>query len=99
MSRLTFRARLFLTTVSAALIAALIGALIASDSPSWRGTVLAVAISATVAAVLAWLMTAEVASRMKGIAAVAHRYRSGDLTPPAGGYSDDELGTVARALD
>ena len=29
----------------------------------------------------------------------ADRYRRGDLTPPRLGYGDDELGTVARALD
>jgi len=33
------------------------------------------------------------------IAEVARRYESGDLTPPRLGFGDDELGTVARALD
>src|SRR4051812_36906784 len=99
MSRLTFRARLFLTTVSAALVAALIGARFASDSPSLRGTAFALAISASIGAILSWLMTAELAGRVRRITAVARRYGSGDLTPAASGYADDELGTVARALD
>jgi two-component system phosphate regulon sensor histidine kinase PhoR len=36
---------------------------------------------------------------VRRIADVAQRYRRGDLTPPRLGYGDDELGTVARALD
>ena len=36
---------------------------------------------------------------MRLIAQVARRYESGDLTPPHLGFGDDELGTVARALD
>ena len=37
--------------------------------------------------------------RVRLIAGVAERYRRGDLTPPQLGFGDDELGTVARALD
>ena len=36
---------------------------------------------------------------MRSIAAVAERYRSGDLTPARLDYGEDELGLVARALD
>ena len=36
---------------------------------------------------------------MRAVAAVAERYRRGDLTPPRLDYGDDELGAVARALD
>jgi two-component system phosphate regulon sensor histidine kinase PhoR len=36
---------------------------------------------------------------VRAIAAVAGRYRQGDLTPPRLDYGDDELGVVARALD
>ena len=40
-----------------------------------------------------------ISQRVRLIAQVAQRYDSGDLTPPHLGFGDDELGTVARALD
>jgi len=52
-----------------------------------------------VAALLAWLLSAPLATRVTAIAEVARRYASGDMTRPARGYGDDELGEVARALD
>ena len=39
------------------------------------------------------------AAACAAIADVARRYRRGDLTPPRLDFGDDELGTVARALD
>ncbi|HWW82678.1 MAG TPA: ATP-binding protein [Vicinamibacterales bacterium] len=48
---------------------------------------------------IAWLLSARIAQRVRLIARVAERYQSGDLTPPRLGFGDDELGTVARALD
>jgi two-component system phosphate regulon sensor histidine kinase PhoR len=51
------------------------------------------------AAAIAWLLSARIGHRVRLIAQVARRYRSGDLTPPGLGYGHDELGTVARALD
>jgi two-component system, OmpR family, phosphate regulon sensor histidine kinase PhoR len=48
---------------------------------------------------IAWMLSARIGRRVRRIAAVARRYESGDLTPPGLGYGDDELGTVARALD
>jgi two-component system phosphate regulon sensor histidine kinase PhoR len=50
-------------------------------------------------AVIAWIFSARIGQRVRSIADVARRYRSGDLTPPRLGYGDDELGMVARALD
>jgi len=50
-------------------------------------------------AAVAWLMSARIGGRVRLIAAVAERYRRGDLTPTRLGFGDDELGTVARALD
>ena len=55
--------------------------------------------SLPIAALLAWLLSAPVARRVAAIATVARRYAAGDLTQPVGGYGDDELGEVARALD
>lgn len=37
--------------------------------------------------------------RVRAIASIAERYRRGDLTASSFDYGDDELGTVARALD
>src|SRR5262249_42809406 len=50
-------------------------------------------------ALIAWFFSARIGHRMRLIAGVAQRYRAGDLTPPRLGFGDDELGTVARALD
>lgn len=51
------------------------------------------------AALIAWTFSVRIGSRVRQIADVARRYRSGDLTPPRLGYGSDELGVVARALD
>jgi two-component system phosphate regulon sensor histidine kinase PhoR len=58
-----------------------------------------VAASLPVAAICAWLVSARIGRRVEAIAVVARRYATGDLTRPAVGYGDDELGEVARALD
>jgi two-component system phosphate regulon sensor histidine kinase PhoR len=50
-------------------------------------------------AVIAWIFSRRIGRRVRSIADVARRYRTGDLTPPRLGYGDDELGMVARALD
>jgi two-component system, OmpR family, phosphate regulon sensor histidine kinase PhoR len=50
-------------------------------------------------AAIAWVFSARIGRRVRLIADVARRYRSGDLTPPRLGFGDDELGTVAGALD
>jgi two-component system phosphate regulon sensor histidine kinase PhoR len=48
---------------------------------------------------IAWYFSRRIGHRVKLIARVAEQYRQGDLTPPRLGFGDDELGTVARALD
>ena len=50
-------------------------------------------------AAIAWIFSARIGKRVRLIAGVAEQYRRGDLTPPRLGFGDDELGTVARALD
>jgi two-component system, OmpR family, phosphate regulon sensor histidine kinase PhoR len=50
-------------------------------------------------AAIAWFLSARVGRRVRLIADVASRYRQGDLTPPRLGFGDDELGTVAHALN
>jgi len=51
------------------------------------------------ASAIAWLFSIRISQRVRLIAQVARRYESGDLTPPHLGFGDDEIGTVARALD
>ncbi len=65
------------------------------------GTAATIGFAAALAAALglAWIVTAPLARRVRGIAAVARRYAAGDLTRPAIEYGNDELGTVARVLD
>ncbi len=62
-------------------------------------TAVAIGIAFAGAAVLAWVISGRMGQRVRRIAQVAERYRSGDLTRPAVDYGADELGTVARALD
>jgi len=62
-------------------------------------TLTALGLALAGAAAIAWVLSARIGHRVRRIADVAERYRHGDLTPPGLGYGDDELGTVARALD
>ena len=61
--------------------------------------VLAFMLAIPFALALAWLASALLGGRVRAIAAVAQRYRKGDLTRPSYEYGPDELGEVARALD
>jgi two-component system phosphate regulon sensor histidine kinase PhoR len=62
-------------------------------------TLVALSFALVGAAAIAWIFSARIGRRVRLIAKVAERYRRGDLTPPQLGFGDDELGTVARALD
>jgi two-component system phosphate regulon sensor histidine kinase PhoR len=62
-------------------------------------TAFALGIALAGGAAMAWFLAARIGRRVRLIAAVAERYRRGDLTPTLLGFGDDELGTVARALD
>ena len=64
-----------------------------------RGTAVGLLLALAGALVLAWITSAAMSRRVSAIAAVARRYAEGDLTPQIGQYGDDEIGTVARALD
>ncbi|MGE0041157.1 MAG: ATP-binding protein [Vicinamibacterales bacterium] len=48
---------------------------------------------------LAAALAAPLDQRVQGMLAVARRYAHGDLSRPTPDYGDDELGTVARAMD
>jgi two-component system phosphate regulon sensor histidine kinase PhoR len=67
--------------------------------PVLTATLVALSLALLGAAGIAWVFSARIAGRVRLIAQVADRYRRGDLTPPRLGFGDDELGTVARALD
>jgi two-component system phosphate regulon sensor histidine kinase PhoR len=48
---------------------------------------------------LAWILSARIGHRVHDVATLAERYRRGDLSPSWLDFGDDEIGTVARALD
>jgi len=62
-------------------------------------TLAALALALAGAGLIAWLLAARIGGRVHLIARVAERYREGDLSPAQLAFGDDELGTVARALD
>jgi two-component system phosphate regulon sensor histidine kinase PhoR len=65
----------------------------------FTATLTALGLALAAGAGIAWLLSRRIGQRVRQVAEVAERYRRGDLTPPLLGYGDDELGTVARALD
>jgi two-component system, OmpR family, phosphate regulon sensor histidine kinase PhoR len=64
-----------------------------------RLAITAFVLTIPVAIALAWLASAFLSKRVRAIAAVAERYRTGDLTRPTYDYGSDEMGEVARVLD
>ena len=62
-------------------------------------TLTALSVALIGGAAIAWIFSRRIGARVRLIAGIAERYRRGDLTPPRLGFGDDELGTVARALD
>lgn len=51
------------------------------------------------ALVLTWVTSTWLSRRVRAIAALSARYRSGDFTRPDTDFGRDEIGTVARVLD
>ena len=68
-------------------------------APIWRTALLALGAGLLAALALAWAMSHWLTARVRAIAAVARRYKHGDLSRPSRDYGDDEIGEVARALD
>ena len=64
-----------------------------------RTLLMALALALGGAAIIAFVIAGRLSRRVRTIAGVAERYRAGDLTPPLDDYGNDELGSVARALD
>ena len=65
----------------------------------WRSALFALLISAVGAAAMAWISSAILVRRLDRLAAGVRRYASGETPAPPTDYEDDEIGTVARALD
>jgi two-component system phosphate regulon sensor histidine kinase PhoR len=64
-----------------------------------RSALVASAAGLAAALVMGWIASALLSRRVRTIAAVAERYSTGDLSAASRDYGDDEIGTVARALD
>ncbi len=62
-------------------------------------TVTALGLALVGAIAIAAIFSYRIGRRVHRVAEIAHRYQSGDLTPPATGFGDDEIGDVARALN
>ena len=67
--------------------------------PILTATLVALSFALVGAGAIAWIFSARIGRRVRLIAHLAERYQQGDLTPPPLGFGDDELGTVARALN
>jgi two-component system phosphate regulon sensor histidine kinase PhoR len=67
--------------------------------PVLTATLVALSLALVGAAAIAWWLSARIGGRVRLIAGVAERYQRGDLAPTQLSFGDDELGTVARALD
>ena len=64
-----------------------------------QATAIGILLALVGALVLGWVTSTAMSRRVRAIAAVARRYAEGDLSRPLRGYGNDEIGTVARALD
>ena len=67
--------------------------------PILTATLAALSLALVGAGAIAWIFSARIGRRVRRVAQLAERYQKGDLTPPLLGFGDDELGTVARALN
>ena len=85
---MTFRVRVFLAIFVTSALALAASTLV-------HGIPLGLAI----AALLAWITSVLLSSRLRRIAETATRYARGDYSQPSLEYGRDEIGTVARALD
>jgi two-component system phosphate regulon sensor histidine kinase PhoR len=64
-----------------------------------QATIVALGASIPLAVAVSWLVSASLTRRVGAIARVAERYSAGDLTRPVYERGNDELGSVAHALD
>ena len=62
-------------------------------------TLAALGLALVGAAGIAFVVSRRISRRVTAVAAVAARYKTGDLTPSGLDFGDDEIGAVARVLD
>ena len=65
----------------------------------WRSAAYALLLSVVAAAAMAWGSAKLLVGRLDRLAAGVRRYAAGEIPAPPTDYEDDEIGTVARALD
>jgi two-component system, OmpR family, phosphate regulon sensor histidine kinase PhoR len=65
----------------------------------WLSALLALLFSVVAALGMAWVSAALLVRRLDRLATGARRYAAGEVPAPQTDYEDDEIGTVARALD
>jgi two-component system phosphate regulon sensor histidine kinase PhoR len=107
MSRFPLRLKLFITSAVGCAVASVVAtAAIAAVVPAGRvGSTLALslfvalALSVTAAAAVAYWFSASISRRADVILEATRRFGEGDLVLPRSDYGDDELGDIGRALD
>jgi two-component system phosphate regulon sensor histidine kinase PhoR len=65
----------------------------------WRATLYALAVSVLGALAMSWIASSLVTRRLNRLATGARRYAAGEIAAPPSDREDDEIGTVASALD
>ncbi len=88
----TFQAKFFVVALSSTVVALGVAGVLGV-------TPAALVLAVLLAALIAWIASARIRHRVRGVAHVAERYRAGDLTPTRIDFGDDELGMVARSMD
>ena len=102
---MTFQTKFFLAALSVVVPALAVAATLFATT---RGNPLEAVLTATAVAlvvavvgatIISFVMSRRIGRRVRLVVDVARRYQSGDLLPAPLGFGDDEIGTVARALD
>jgi two-component system phosphate regulon sensor histidine kinase PhoR len=65
----------------------------------WNVSLAGLLVGGVAALGAAWMISATLSRRMRGIADAAERYAAGDFSRPTRVQGDDEIGVVARVLD
>lgn len=101
----SFQTRFFLAAAVSAVIAlAIVDAMLLADvrhqvKPVLTATLTALAVALASGAGVAWWLSAGIGKRVRAVADLARRYRTGDLSASPHDFGDDELGSVSRTLD
>ena len=91
---MTFRNRLLISLLAAALLPVSLAVALASWS-----IYVAATLALLTGAALAWIASAILSRRVRALADAAERYASGDLSHPSRDYASDDIGLIARVLD